>query len=330
LKGKNLGPENCDPFCSALAGNNSVLVLDLSDNQLGVDGNDAQFCVSFAKALKTNMTLVSVNLAGNFLRDAGAQALAQALSTNRSIQAVCISSNAIGVAGGVALGEALTANTAIVQLDLSKNNLCCDGAYAIAQAVDINSSLQALDLSDNSICYKAATDGAAETENCTDAVDLLADALIRHNQFLQVLRLRNNDMGEDAGMAIAGVLRFPQSGLREIDLSQNPLGDDSACSIAKSLATSPLRALLLSGIEAEDTAGECFAEVLKLNSTLLALDLSGNAFGEDTGHRVSQVLNTLNKTLQVLDLSDNNLKAAGLQHFEGYAGICELVLNNNR
>lgn len=326
LRGKNLGPEGCATFTSTLAKNDTVESLNLADNQLGVSGMDLNgptFCLEFSDALSRNTTLTSVDLSGNFLRDAGAAALSDGLGLNKTIRMLCLAGNAIGSQGGEAIGEAMKSNTSITSLDLKDNKIKCDGAYAMAKALDINSSLRELNMSNNEICSKDNATG------CLDAVEFLAEVLTRHNQSLEVLHLRENDLGEDAAFSCADMLRFPTGGLREVDFSKNPFGD-AVCEFAKSMVTSPLCKLSLSAVNAGDEAGEAFAEALQSNPTLVSLDLSSNSFGPQTAERMAQVLKDNNTTLQVLDLGSNKLTAAGLAHFEDYSGACTLDLKNNR
>jgi hypothetical protein len=71
-----------------------------------------------------NPDLVSLDLSGNRIGDAGASALADALRSHTTLQSLNVSRNRIGDAGCVAIGDALAAaaDSHLVHLDVSGNN----------------------------------------------------------------------------------------------------------------------------------------------------------------------------------------------------------------
>ena len=79
--------------------------IDLGGNQIGDAGAQA-----LAGALKVNCTVASIDLVSNGIGDAGAQALAGALKVNRTVMGIYLRFNEIGEAGALPckLDEALT------------------------------------------------------------------------------------------------------------------------------------------------------------------------------------------------------------------------------
>eukprot|EP00434_Breviolum_minutum_P041225 symbB.v1.2.036668.t1/scaffold5227.1/size29621/1 len=116
-----------DVLAKALETNSHVTHLNLEYSLIEVKGIKA-----LTTALKSNTTVVDVNLAGHFdCRDEGAEALAEMLSTNRTLTHLNLQSCTIGVKGIKALATALKLNDTVVDLNLADNWQCADeGAEA--------------------------------------------------------------------------------------------------------------------------------------------------------------------------------------------------------
>ena len=67
-----LGDAFCAAISSALSGNHSLTILDLSSNQITDEGVG-----QLAHALRLNRTLLSLGLAGNRIGDGGVETLCQ-------------------------------------------------------------------------------------------------------------------------------------------------------------------------------------------------------------------------------------------------------------
>ena len=223
----------------------------------------------------------------------------------------------------MAIAEMLKTNGSITALDLGVNNIRCEGALAIADAIDMNGTLKGLNLADNDICNKQGCPHQG------DAVEKLADALTRHNITLERLNLAENGIGKETILCLTALIRFPKSGLRELDVSLNPIGDGGGAAFAKNLLTSPLEKLSLAEVGLRHEGPAAFAEVLQHNTVLRHLDLSTNSIGPEVSHKLVEVLQDVNSTLESLDLSENVLGAEGLKPWKDYNGNCVVLLRGN-
>jgi Leucine-rich repeat (LRR) protein len=105
--------------------NNSVITLDISNNQL--------VCWSDSSKRWNN---------------AGIDALGKALAMNRGLCSVAISENNIGDLSVKAIAAALTVNSTITELDLAKNDLDSECAAVLALAMQHNRSMVSLVLNE--------------------------------------------------------------------------------------------------------------------------------------------------------------------------------------
>ncbi|KAF9432945.1 hypothetical protein BGZ76_010115, partial [Entomortierella beljakovae] len=112
-----------------------------------IDATDFRVLV---KSLKTNTTLVNLNLRGNKIGNKGALALSEALKTNNTLTALHLRTNSIGNEGALALSKALKTNTTLTALDLRYNSIGSEGALALTEALKTNTTLTTLDLEGNS------------------------------------------------------------------------------------------------------------------------------------------------------------------------------------
>ena len=159
----------------------SVLVsLDLSSNQLGLDGAEA-----VAQALRgasgggLPSTLKTLVLDGNNLGDAGtstiaesalhsealetlslagcgfgpdgARSIAQTLKHDATIRRLVLSSNAVADAGGLALGEGLRHNRHLNMIELSGCEIQTKGLKAIGRALATNRALTNITITNNDL-----------------------------------------------------------------------------------------------------------------------------------------------------------------------------------
>ncbi|KAF8933520.1 hypothetical protein BGZ47_010838 [Haplosporangium gracile] len=200
------------------------------------------------EALKTNSTLIILNLRSNSIRDNGTKVLAEALKTNSALTTLDLSINSISSDGAKALAEALKANSALTTLDLFLNSIGDDGAKVLAEALRINSALTTLALRSNSIG--------------DDGTKALAEAL-KINSALTTLDLTFNSIGSDGAKALAEALKT-NSALTTLDLGDNSIGDDGAKALAEALkSNSALTTLSLSINPIGDDGVKALAEVPK-------------------------------------------------------------------
>ncbi|KAG8507538.1 Leucine-rich repeat-containing protein 45, partial [Galemys pyrenaicus] len=122
--------------------------LVLSDCMLSEEG-----ATLLLQGLCTNSVVRCLDLKGNNLRAAGAEALAALLRQNKSIESLTLEWNSLGAwedAFATFCG-ALAANSTLRQLDLRNNQISHAGAAQLALALPRNAHLQQLDLRWNNI-----------------------------------------------------------------------------------------------------------------------------------------------------------------------------------
>ena len=274
----------------ALAGNSSLITLDLGDNSIGDAGAS-----SLSQALKENSCLNTLNLNGNRIGEAGASSLSQALTANCSLNTLNLSRNFLSGAGASSLSLALIANSSLTTLDLSRNLIDSAGASSLFRALTANSSLTSLDLTYNSI----GNDGASS----------LSQALAG-NSSLTSLDLSYNSISEADASSLSRVLTANPS-LTTLKLIGNSIGDTGASSLSRALtANSALTTLKLSGNSIGDAGASSLSQALKVNSTLSTLELGYNIIGDAGASSLSQAL-TANSSLTSLDLMHNSIGEAG-------------------
>ena len=140
-----------------IAINNSIEILNLSNNNAGEEGGQA-----LGKALRLNQSILKLNVSNNHLNDLGCRAICEAMSPyklsklsnasnkskkrngdcridpltvieietleehssrNNTIQYLDISSNNIGCIGGVYFGDVLRTTPSLIALNLCKNRI---------------------------------------------------------------------------------------------------------------------------------------------------------------------------------------------------------------
>ena len=146
-----------------------------------------------ADVLKSNTTVIKLNLCDNDIDDAGAGGLADALKSSTTLTVLDLSENSIGDAGVANLADALKSNNTLAKLNLCYNCIHDTGAAKLADVLKSNNTLTELNLRDNGI----GDDGAGS----------LADAL-KSNTALTRLHLSGNDVSNDG---LAGLKRTLES-----------------------------------------------------------------------------------------------------------------------
>ena len=171
----------------------------------------------------------------------------------------------------VVIADAIAANgTEITWLDVSDSDLHGEGAgmgaaAALGQLLSAPLYLEEVMLERNGLGPEDATHFAKS---------LMAPTCPAR------LRLGGNQLGPDGAAALAASLSAVGSGVRELDLQRNAIGDAGATAMADALRSDPpLHSLNLdeNGIGA---AGGAALLGLRGNSQLLRLSLRGNSLGE--------------------------------------------------
>ncbi|XP_033037525.1 leucine-rich repeat-containing protein 45 isoform X5 [Trachypithecus francoisi] len=148
LATQSLTVETCRALGKLLPREMLCTELVLSDCMLSEEG-----AILLLRGLCANTVLRFLDLKGNNLRAAGAEALGKLLQQNKSIQSLTLEWNSLGTwddafatfCGGLA------ANGTLQQLDLRNNQINHQGAEELALALKGNTTLQQLDLRWNNI-----------------------------------------------------------------------------------------------------------------------------------------------------------------------------------
>ena len=175
--------------------------------------------------LKTNNTLIEVNISNCLTEDLSVLTFFSYLMTNRTLCKLNMSSNKIADKGTIKLTEAIQVNTTLQKLNISKNNITYEGAKAIGEAVLVNTTLQELNISINNI-----TDEGAKR---------LAEA-IQMNTTLQELNISKNNITDEGAKRLAEAIQVNAT-LEELNISKNWISKEGvmriveACSINRTL-----------------------------------------------------------------------------------------------
>ena len=132
--------------------NDSLTVLDLSSNGLGLKQNETALAL-LVNGLQLNFSVTSLVLYDNNLKARGAESLSLILSNNHTITSVDASSNAIGDKGLLHLVQGCCHNPVLTELNLFDNNIYEEGASGLASALleSKSSTLERIDAGGNNI-----------------------------------------------------------------------------------------------------------------------------------------------------------------------------------
>ena len=126
-------------ICDALAENDVIEDLDLSQNCIGVEG--ARILGRF---FNRNRTLTSLHLASNHFGNEGVVALADGIRSNESLRTLNLRYCGISDDGAIALASLLEHGSHLVELDLSDNEIGEAGLKALANSLKHNQHLRHL------------------------------------------------------------------------------------------------------------------------------------------------------------------------------------------
>ncbi|XP_061125356.1 NACHT, LRR and PYD domains-containing protein 3-like isoform X4 [Syngnathus typhle] len=286
-----LSKKSCKALASVLSSPCSLRELNLSDNDLGDDGLEALA----AGLAKPQCALQVLELEWCNLSKKSCEALASVLSSPCSLRELELSDNDLGDDGLEALAAGLAKPQCALQvLKLRECNLRKKSCEALASVLSSPCSLSELDLSDNDLG--------------DDGLEALAAGLAKPQCALQVLELKKCNLSKKSCEALASVLSSPGS-LRELDLSDNDLGDDGLEALAAGLAKPhcTLQVLKLKKCKLSKKSCEALASVLSSPSSLRELDLGYNNLGDDGLEALAAGLAKPQCALQVLGLRECNL-----------------------
>ncbi|XP_021268556.1 leucine-rich repeat-containing protein 74B isoform X4 [Numida meleagris] len=220
LRHRGLGTRGAKALALSLMANTSVVSLDLADNWLLGEG-----AAAIAEMLKENgyisenTTVVALQLSGNEFDDQAAKYLADAITANSKVEILDLSYNKFGDKAGEVLGVAIAENIGLKELKMGWNHFHSEGAVALAKGVGANVFLKVLDVSYNGF----GNSGAAA----------LGEAL-RANNVLEELNVSNNRISVEGALRLADGLKENKT-LRILQMMRNPMQNEGCCGILKAL-----------------------------------------------------------------------------------------------
>ncbi|CAO2587001.1 Leucine-rich repeat-containing protein 74A [Lemmus lemmus] len=197
-------------------------------------------------------------------------------------------------------------------VNLNHHGLGPKGTKAIAITLVSNTTILKLELEDNSIMEEGV---------------LSLMEMLQENYYLQELNMSDNDLGLEGARIISDFLQENNSSLWKLKLSGNNFKEESAALLCQALSSNyRIRSLNLSHNQFSDVGGEhlgqmlgmwkgwggalVLGDVLKLNSSLVYIDVSRNGITNEGASRISKGLE-YNETLQVLKLFLNPMSMEG-------------------
>jgi Ran GTPase-activating protein (RanGAP) involved in mRNA processing and transport len=208
------------------------------------------------RALAQRPTLTKLGLRYCRLGCDEARLLQTALCNTPSLKALVLENNHVGSAELAELAPALYRNTSIEVLDLSDNYLNdMECAGLLRDIVRCNKTITTLDLSGNNFgrtvsAVECIADGLGsnstilkiDLSSCCledDGVSTLAQSLGSRNTTLQKLSLRTNSI-TSTGVGVLLETMAHRSLAMDIDLQRNPIGNEGASLLARSLRNNAL------------------------------------------------------------------------------------------
>ena len=174
-------PEDCEGLSRILSASQSLTKLMVNKSRLGmnfvskylIDGPNKTICVqrleipslklspedveSLSSMLKTNHTLLNLNIGYGNIDSIGAHHITDRLKCNNTLRELNMSHNPIGNDGAIALAQMLRVNKSLSVLDLSNCSITELGVRQLANPLCANSSLKTLNLSYNTVKDEGAS-----------------------------------------------------------------------------------------------------------------------------------------------------------------------------
>ena len=306
--------QSYDTFGESLGGSQTITTLKLRGT-----GADNSFACSFAVPLMHNTVLTDLDLFDNRISDDGAEGLVEALSDNATLQSINLMMNSFKIEAAKSLSEVLTTNDTLESLcgNVFKRTGCftMDKLFDESQqsvvllAGDIRNNVQLTELS-----FKDVT-------LYSHAMTALGNALCS-NTVLRSLSFTASRIFRFGGNALADVLRVNTTlhTLRLIEscvaggnlnnmFQAHVVGSGSqhgVVAIAESLCVNTtIRKLAIVSDGVSEESVTAIANMLKCNTTLECLDLSGSyMFNDVCADVLSDVLIESNTTITSLFVAD--------------------------
>ncbi|KAF4115056.1 hypothetical protein G5714_002545 [Onychostoma macrolepis] len=320
LSGHELGDTRVNQLAALLQDKHCKLnTLQLSDC-----GLTEKSCSALATVLRSNPSLKELDMSNNNLQDSGVKKLQSGLeNTNCTLEKLRLSDCSITEEGYKALASALRSNPShLIELDLTGNDPGQSGVKQLSGLLQSRKySLKTLRFlsPDANEAYKYLTNvlgenllllrdlNLSECELGHSELKKLAAVLQDKHCKLNTLIFNCIGITEDGCAALTSAFNSNPSNLKELDLSENKLGNSGITEVCTLLENSQctLQILRLSDCSLTEEGYKALASALRSNpSHLIELDLTGNDPGQSGVKELSDLLQDPNcqlKTLRFLD-----------------------------
>ncbi|XP_060734434.1 uncharacterized protein LOC132851511 isoform X12 [Tachysurus vachellii] len=253
-------------------------------------------CSALLTALRSeHSTLKELNLSKNRIQDSGVKLLSEELKKKHcKLETLRLSDCSITEEGYTFLAEALRQNSSshLTELDLRGNDPGASGVKQLTDNKVYNLTLRLLKSPDAEEAYTCLTDMFSKNPLLHTELNLSTktpknikvkqlSALLQDPHYrLQKLTLYKCSLTEDDCTAVVSALRTNPSHLKELDLSDNTIGDTGVKQLCDLLKTSncSLEKLKINNCNLTQTQCGDLAKALESNSSspLKELDLRGN------------------------------------------------------
>ncbi|XP_066465112.1 ribonuclease inhibitor-like [Eleutherodactylus coqui] len=205
LAGTHLSDTSCTQLASGIRNNQSLKILDLSNNRLyGPQFSDLMDALS-----NPPCGIEKLNLGYNYLPDTACTQLASGIRNNQSLKILDLTGSHLSGPHFSDLMDALSSPACrIEKLKLTGNNLPDTSCTQLASGIRNNQSLKTLDLSGNHL----------SGPHFSDLMDALSSPACR----IEELQLMGNNLAGTSCTQLASGIRNSQS-LKILDLSLNHL-----------------------------------------------------------------------------------------------------------
>ena len=245
-----------------------------------------------ADALKTNATVVCLDLSRNNRGDAATALLAAAVGEHPTLQELALRSNAITDKGAKVLAASLKKNAVLFELDLSDNVIGDAGADLLMQVVHVNSTLANIVLDLNNISPEKKSQ--------------VVHSLLLNSQPPKLKRLYESlvlDSSRVACLSIDGASADPDPA--EAGGESGGQDDEDGEGAAAAAAARPRKHL-------NDISCRVLSHCLNANTTVRRLSLPHNRI-RDEGAGLLALLLSRNKTITKVDLRGNLITQKGAE-----------------
>lgn len=290
----------------ALSQNANLTVLKLGYNNLGDDG-----VATLAAGVAIHKSLILLDLGFNNFGDDGAKALAMAMQeaskryNGGSLRTLYLAGNFIGEDGALAIADFIRQGSRLCKLYMTGNRIGADGVKAITEAI-----LEDEVRRGEGITTVDAENPAIDFGNVKKSPALSSTSF----QGMQELFFGGTGMGTQGCQAVSRLLQ-KSSCLRVISLPNCDMGDEEVGMLASSIKTNkgrlPVESIQLSFNTITHKGLESLTNAVWGSTSLRELRLDNNEIGDRGAHQVAAFLPAL-KALEILDVGFNSIKASGL------------------